>query len=975
MEISIVDVVEHFDSFGRSQIRVFGRTLNGESKFVDISNIPITIYVAVSNEFQTNLEQLTMLRSTLNTYLIKNPSWCNKQGCPCNNNRGRNVYEPCKKARMNISVAVESASIEWSYRFFGYDKDKRPFAKFCLTSSLFVKPAIKFLKTANVGVVDEVVAGVYGKFKTGVEYFGFWKEIAGYEMIRVPVQQGAVHFDRVEKIVSKLDLDQYTHLYFDIETIGETYNQVLSDQAEYPIGLISLETKHGFKKTLMLRTPLIVDGPRQNTTYFETEVELLNGFKKCFMEQDPDIIMGYNCNGFDFPYILKRAKRLGILNLEYMSRDSRHPMIVVPPYNESYSGNTIDCPGRVILDLLPFIEKANLGLVNYRLSTVLKALGLESKGDIEYFEIFPTFHGSVESRDRLALYCERDVSALPEIVNTLDVFGRHVVKCEILRLRPRDCVNRGVGYHVTNLVLHNTKGEYLFPVREMIKVKVKKKEFEFPVLRPAFKNVKGYEKIWNDVKEGRGYAGAWVSTPVAGFHTSPVGTGDFQSLYPSLAITFGICPTTQLDDPSIDPTAYVSPQGFAFVKESVRRGVFPRIFDYLLGRRAEVRAIPKSSDPKVNRINHATQLELKLCANALYGQLGAATSEVNSFACAISITSEGQRKIKAVKESVESREEFKMYGVLVVYGDTDSLMMLFRNLSTAAEGKAAMNTILHWVNKESGILQGKLYMAFENISLPFLLYEEKKRYVKCIEDSKTGVRSLKISGLQTRAKVEFSNQTIATVFEMAMIQQRSKDEIESFLFECFQKIHDGSVPLNLLVHSARISQPLDAYKKNPPPHVQAARQMEFAGMEVRVGDRIEFLYANLHGHTKDNKMAESVVALKLFGVGNHSIDANQYCEELFDFAEKTSLMFLNGGTIQNQRDRLCGLVNQCLVQQVVLRSAPMTSQHSTAFDSWKSTSSSSNAVESSLVQPKRQKTKQNSSRFVQASLSQYLNKQ
>jgi DNA polymerase delta subunit 1 len=46
---------------------------------------------------------------------------------------------------------------------------------------------------------------------------------------------------------------------------------------------------------------------------FEDERELLLRWRDLVLEADPDIIIGYNIVNFDLPYLLDRAKALGVL--------------------------------------------------------------------------------------------------------------------------------------------------------------------------------------------------------------------------------------------------------------------------------------------------------------------------------------------------------------------------------------------------------------------------------------------------------------------------------------------------------------------------------------------------------------------------------------------------------------------------------------------------------------------------------------
>lgn len=53
---------------------------------------------------------------------------------------------------------------------------------------------------------------------------------------------------------------------------------------------------------------------------FQKEEELLQKWSDFVVQSDPDIIIGYNINGFDFPYLLDRAKALKISKFPYLGR-------------------------------------------------------------------------------------------------------------------------------------------------------------------------------------------------------------------------------------------------------------------------------------------------------------------------------------------------------------------------------------------------------------------------------------------------------------------------------------------------------------------------------------------------------------------------------------------------------------------------------------------------------------------------------
>lgn len=47
---------------------------------------------------------------------------------------------------------------------------------------------------------------------------------------------------------------------------------------------------------------------------------MLSAWRKFFLEVDPDIVIGYNLTQFDIPYLLTRARTLGLRNFPYLGR-------------------------------------------------------------------------------------------------------------------------------------------------------------------------------------------------------------------------------------------------------------------------------------------------------------------------------------------------------------------------------------------------------------------------------------------------------------------------------------------------------------------------------------------------------------------------------------------------------------------------------------------------------------------------------
>jgi DNA polymerase elongation subunit (family B) len=108
---------------------------------------------------------------------------------------------------------------------------------------------------------------------------------------------------------------------------------------------------------------------------YETEKEVLLAFTKLIQKIDPDIITGYNINGFDFNYLNERAKLLGITaKFGKMSRIKNEiSEFVIKDLSSSALGENklkfFDMKGRVIFDLMKVVQR-DYKLPSYKLDEV-----------------------------------------------------------------------------------------------------------------------------------------------------------------------------------------------------------------------------------------------------------------------------------------------------------------------------------------------------------------------------------------------------------------------------------------------------------------------------------------------------------------------------------------------------------------------------------------------------------------------------
>ncbi|EAU86018.2 delta DNA polymerase [Coprinopsis cinerea okayama7 len=176
--------------------------------------------------------------------------------------------------------------------------------------------------------------------------------------------------------------------------------------------------------------------------WFDTEEELLLSWHQFVKSIDPDVITGYNMGRFDLPFLLARAKILGIQDtfgrlgrleggMLLLSAESwsfmrvcvPDPCLHFSPWDANAPQNEWKdmpiVPGRITFDASNYIarNKFALGLASARLGDVALQLLGEAKLDL-CFELVQDYQeGGPETRRRMALYCLKDAYLVQRLLD------------------------------------------------------------------------------------------------------------------------------------------------------------------------------------------------------------------------------------------------------------------------------------------------------------------------------------------------------------------------------------------------------------------------------------------------------------------------------------------------------------------------------------------------------------------------------
>lgn len=269
------------------------------------------------------------------------------------------------------------------------------------------------------------------------------------------------------------------------------------------------------------------------------------------------------------------------------------------------------------------------------------------KDDIHPNDIFRLQRGGANDRKVVAQYCIQDCALVSKLIAKLDVVVNNMSMANVCYVPISYIFMRGQGIKSLSLVSKECR----------------RKNYVIPVIK----------KVDNSDSEGQvedvGYEGATVFEPHIGFHKVPISVLDFNSLYPSSEIAYNMSHETIVFDSQYDNLSDYTYKEIEFTNMDAEKtktkcrfakhkngefGIIPSILDKLIkGRKDTKKQMEAESDPFKKTILDGKQLALKVTANSLYGQLGAATSPICMKELAASTTAVGRLMLESARDFVE----------------------------------------------------------------------------------------------------------------------------------------------------------------------------------------------------------------------------------------------------------------------------------------------------------------------------------
>jgi DNA polymerase I len=576
--------------------------------------------------------------------------------------------------------------------------------------------------------------------------------------------------------------------------------------------------------------------------FFTSEKEMIvKTFKK--MNEYPFIIT-FNGDDFDFPYLARRALRLGIPTCDIpIILQKRMTLLKNAIHIDLYRFFSI----RAMM-IYAFASKYK----TVDLDTVAKALLGEGKIEKKHGMV-----GNLSYAD-LIEYCLKD----SELTLRLTTFNNNLVMNLIIVLE-----------RLSHMPIENVSRKSISNwIRSMMYDEHRKRNIVIPRSEDIL-TVKGQIASVALVK-GKKYKGAVVVKPKAGFHFKTK-VGDFASLYPSIIKRYNLGYST-INCPHLDCKSnvvgglphWICKRNRAIESQLIGSLRDLRVFWY------KKKAKDKNIEEERREWYSVAEQSIKVICNAAYGVFGNKEFSLYCPPVAEETTAIGRF---IITETIKKAQEI---GLEVLYGDTDSIFI--RDPPTDK-----MNELIEWT-KTTFDIEFELDKSYRYICLS----ERKKNYLGVLESGEVDVKGLTGKKKHTPMIIKRNFDAIKTLLTEIHKPEDieiKRTEIIKLIKKTYRQLRERAWDnLDDLAFHVTISKDLEEYKKTEPQHIKAAKRLIAKGYEIEAGDTIDFV--KIRG-----KDVKPVSLAK-----NDEIDVEKYIE----FLHNTFIQILEPLGIEWERDIL-----------------------------------------------------------------------
>lgn len=700
----------------------------------------------------------------------------------------------------------------------------------------------------------------------------------------------------------KWDKDLIKLFSLDIET--ETENGFPNiDEANEKILLITIKDNH--HKQIVTFGTRDYTNTREDARYIKSTDEsmMLRTFIDFWQRNCPDVITGWNINGFDIPYLVNRIRLL--LGNDAVQKLS--PWNLVNDKKMYLNGKDVKgytFVGISTLDYLELYKKFTYtNHESYRLDYIAQ-YELNSKKLENKFDNFKDFY--TQDWDTFVKYNIHDVELVDQLEDKMKLIELVYTMAYNAKINFEDVYSP---VRMWDVIIYNYLRErnIVIPLKE-------------------------------DNAKSEAFEGAYVKDPIVGQHKW-VASFDLNSLYPHLIMQYNMSPETLTDtriDTNVERLLNSEPvnipvglaltaNGWCYNKDN--KGFLPALMEEMYNNRSKFKKMmlkaeqeyEKTKDPQlVKEISKLKNLQMamKIALNSAYGAVGNRYFRYYDLRIAEGITTSGQLSIRWMANRLNDflNKTLKTKGEdYVIAIDTDSIYLTLEQLvESTCVGKTTEDKIAYMDKICEKVFQPFIDNGYQELATYMNAYSQKmqmkrevladkaiwvakKRYVLNVHNSE-GVQyakpKIKVMGLEM-----VKSSTPAVVREklkesLEVILHETETEVQTFVktfreeFKALSVV-DVAFPRSISDIEKYSGSPI--YKKATPMHVRGALLFNYylkqKGLtkkyqQIGNGDKIKFVYLKAQNPINENVIAFNTELPKEFGLDNF-IDYDLQFEKVF----------------------------------------------------------------------------------------------
>jgi DNA polymerase I len=518
----------------------------------------------------------------------------------------------------------------------------------------------------------------------------------------------------------------------------------------------------------------------------EDEEKLLTSFLEAVERHDPDVITGYNIDGYDIPYVYDRLAAYG--RSLSLGRDGSEASQVNNRFWRAH--------GRIIADAW-WNVKRELRPKRERLADVAQQVLGEEKLDVNSAKMDEEW---AADRDLVVKYCIQDSVLALRILERIHVLEKMQDLATVSKLPLDDVINGRTSQFIDSIFIR----------------KADRAGVGVPLTRRTSRDTKIEGAYVHSIKPGLYH---WIVVL------------DFKSMYPSIIIANNMCFTTLSPDGE-----HVSPiEGVRFQTVEEGKGLLAGILEDLMVERDSIKAKMKAAETEEERdYQNGLQEAVKILMNSFYGVFASSFYRFTNRKIGESITAFARENIKAVIRDLEEE------GISVIYSDTDSVFVEapYQGVEPNVEfGKG----LARKYSRYGGTLE------FEKILDPFFTHGAKKRYVGHVLWPEDRVL---VRGYETRRTDAFDYQIEALEDVFNRILEGDTDGAIQVSKDYVEKVRKEDVETSALVISRTVKAESSYANPDGLVHVRAAKKLREMGEEFVPGMKVSYVIIESSGKTR-----------------------------------------------------------------------------------------------------------------------------